>query len=330
MTDDDGGGDVGVNGLLVQPVNPPRFTAARSLAEAAAGETVMFNRRGQTLNPRQVRAAKVVAWAKTVATLIGCGAIVGLPLGWTLSSPLAGVIAGIAFDVVALYFGRHVRAFRVALAQGASYRWEEAHATLVGLEGKPLSTGLREMLQVRLANLELLIGQPQQAIDRLARAQADLSTGRGNTPLRRCQVAGVRAGALAALGRIDEARTARDELMRAVADATGPGNQRRGDYTELLVQEIELDIAAAAETPEALPDDDTLHRWARAALGRTSFGEMLVSLAWAFHRRGDDDMARHLLAEAPSRIPRSSLENTAPKLAAWAKTTAQVWGIQGY
>ena len=82
----------------------------------------------------------------------------------------------------------------------------------------------------------------------------------------------------------------------------------------MLVQATELKIAADADAPDALPDNDTLHGWARAALGRTRFGEMLVALAWAFHRRGDDDMARHLLAEAPSRIPRSSLEKTSPRV----------------
>lgn len=61
----------------------------------------------------------------------------------------------------------------------------------------------------------------------------------------------------------------------------------------MLVQSIELQVAAAADTPKALPDEDTLHRWARAALGRSKFGEMLVSLvvtallgAGARRRRG--------------------------------------------
>jgi len=93
----------------------------------------------------------------------------------------------------------------------------------------------------------------------------------------------------------------------------------------MLVQGTELKIAVEADAPDTLPDDDTLHRWARAALGRSRFGELLVSLAWAFHRRGDDDMARHLLAEAPSRIPRWSLRETSPRLDAWAREKAREW-----
>jgi hypothetical protein len=98
----------------------------------------------------------------------------------------------------------------------------------------------------------------------------------------------------------------------------------------MLVQGTELKIAADADAPDALPDDNALHGWARAALGRSRFGDMLVSLAWAFHRRGDDDMARHLLAEAPSRITRSSLPRTSPRLHAWAKDRARAWGIDGF
>jgi hypothetical protein len=41
-------------------------------------------------------------------------------------------------------------------------------------------------------------------------------------------------------------------------------------------------------------------------------------------------MARHLLAEAPSRITRSSLPRTSPRLHAWAKDRARAWGIDGF
>ena len=140
----------------------------------------------------------------------------------------------------------------------------------------------------------------------------------------------MKAEVLATLGRFEEARRARDELVREAAAATGASGRPRGDYLDMLVQGTELKIAADAETPDALPDDNTLHGWARAALGRSRFGDMLVSLAWAFHRRGDDDMARHLLAEAPSRIARSSLPQTSPRLHAWAQDRARAWGVDGF
>jgi hypothetical protein len=310
--------------LLARPVDTSRLAIARSLADAAPGEMVAVDRRGQTMTPRQVTAMKAAAWT----TLVVCGAFVGVLYGF-LISPLAGVVAGVGLELVMLFKMRHWPAFRAAMAQVASCRWEAAHSALLELERKRLPPGQRRSAQVTLAALESIIGQPQQALDRLARAEAALSKRRGGTGVQRCQVAAIRAGALATLGIFEEARRARDELVREAAAAAGAADRQRGDHVEMLVQSTELQIAAAADTPDALPDDDTLHQWARSALGRTRFGELLVSLAWAFHRRGDDDMARHLRAEAPSRIPRSALEKTSPRLAAWAKETARAWGIEG-
>ena len=215
---------------------------------------------------------------------------------------------------------------RSALADVAACRWEAAHSALLALERKRSPAGRRPTAQVMLATLESLLGQPQQALDRIERAQAALAKLRESSRVLRCQATAVRAAALATLERFDDARRARDQLVREAAVAAGGSDRPRGDYLDMLVQATELKIAADADTPDALPDDDTLHRWARAALGRTRFGEMLVCLAWAFHRRGDDDMARHLLTEAPSRIPRSSLETTSPRLHAWAKERAHVMG----
>ncbi|HEU4534117.1 MAG TPA: hypothetical protein VFS00_08365 [Polyangiaceae bacterium] len=64
---------------------------------------------------------------------------------------------------------------------------------------------------------------------------------------------------------------------------------------------------------------------ARAALARSQFGETLINLAWAFHRRGDDGMGRHLFAEAPSRTPRYSLHVISPRLHAWVEERRAAW-----
>jgi len=287
MWDDEDGGEGAAKSLLARPVDTSRLAIARSLADAAPGEMVVVNRRGQTITPRQFTAMKAASWG----TIVVVGAFIGVLYGH-LFSPVFGVVAGIGLELVMLFKMRHWPAFRAAMAQVAACRWEAAHSAFLELERKRLPPGQRRSAQVVLAALESLLGQPQQALDRLSRAQSDLSSWRGGTRVLRCQAAAIRAGALATLGRFDEAWGARDALVREAAAATGAGARQRGDYLEMLVQSIELQIAAAADTPEALPDDDTLHRWARAALGRSKFGEMLVSLAWVFHRRGDDEMAR--------------------------------------
>jgi hypothetical protein len=179
-----------------------------------------------------------------------------------------------------------------------------------------------------LALVEATLGNAQAALDRLEHVQLrDAPLWISDHRFLRCQVTWVRAQALATLGRFDDAWRARDQLVSEASALVGRADRPRGDYLDMLVQTTELRIAAEADKPDVLPDDDTLHRWARSALGRTKFGELLVSLAWAFHRRGDDDIARHLLAEAPSRIPRWSLDKTAPRLHAWATTTAAAWKV---
>jgi hypothetical protein len=278
--------------------------------------------RGPTLTPRQVATRRATYWA----IVVGSGAALGLVYG-ALISPMAGVIAAVAIELLTIFKLRHWPAFRSALADVAACRWEAAHSALLALEQKKAPAGRHPTTQVLLATLESLLGEPQQALDRLDRAQAELAKPRESSRVLRCQAASVRAAALATLGRFEDARRARDQLVREATAAAGAADRPRGDYLEMLVQAIELKIAADADAPDTLPDDDTLHRWARAALGRTRFGEMLVGLAWAFHRRGDDDMARHLLAEAPSRIPRSSLDKTSPRLDAWAKEQARAWAL---
>ena len=324
MDDDDPGDERASTALLAPPPRPAPLRVARSLADAAPGEMVFVNRRGQSLTARQVAAANAGFWA----LVAGSGVFVGLMYG-VLISPLGGVIAGAIVELLTLVRLRHWPAFKTAIAQLSASQWEEAHAALLALTQRGLPDGQQQTAQVLLAALESLLGQPQQALDRLERVQPDLLSWRGSTRVLRCQAATTRVSALATLGRFDDARRARDEMVREAAAATGSPKRQRGDYLEMMVQAVELTIAAAADTPEALPDDDTLHRWARAALGRTRFGEMLVSLAWAFDRRGDDDMARHLLSEAPSRIPRWSLDKTSPRLDTWAKDRAQAWGIEG-
>jgi len=62
---------------------------------------------------------------------------------------------------------------------------------------------------------------------------------------------------------------------------------------------------------------------------RTHYGSMLLGLAWPFHLRGDDEQARHLLAEGWQRTLPQLLEQFAPRLHAWAEERRVAWGIEG-
>ena len=95
---------------------------------------------------------------------------------------------------------------------------------------------------------------------------------------------------------------------------------------EVAVTRISTSCGYSVPLMDLVEDRERLHDWARAALLRSKFGESLVSLAWAFQRRGDEDMARHLLAESVSRMPRPYLATAQPRLHAWAEERRAAWG----
>jgi hypothetical protein len=307
--------------LVVAP-RDLRLRPARSVAEAAAGEVIFFNRRAEVMGPRRVLAIKVATWSLLGGTVLATGILYG---AWF--SPLVGALASGAVGTFTWFRLRNWPKLRAALALAATSRWEEAHAALLALEGKSLPRGSDRAQQVMLGTLDVLLGRPEAALARLDRILAKLRGRPGSyAALARWRAASVRAGALARLGRLDEARRQRDELVADLADWERRHRRPRGEFFDILVQSVELAIAFEADAPDQLPDNETLYKWARAALARTRFGELLVSLAWAFHRRGDQDMARHLLAESGSRIERSSLPVTAPRLHAWAEQQRRISG----
>jgi tetratricopeptide (TPR) repeat protein len=232
-----------------------------------------------------------------------------------------GVVSVIVFAALVGFQLRNWPALRVAYSLSANCQWEDAHAAFFALEGKGMPRPMRESASIALSALALSLGQPEKALERLALVIPRLrSSWRQGAMVNRWLATYLRAGALVRLGRLGEARQRRDE-MRAWAR----GGRPRGEYYTLLQQSLDLAIAFEADAPDELPDDAVLHQWARAALLRSQFGEMLINLAWAFHRRGNDDMARHLFAEAPSRTPRYSLHVTSPRLHAWAEERRAAW-----
>src|SRR6187549_2136974 len=77
MDDDDPTDDSASTSLLAPPPRPAHLRVARSLADAAPGEMVFVNRRGQSLTARQVAAANAGFWA----LVAGSGVFVGLMYG---------------------------------------------------------------------------------------------------------------------------------------------------------------------------------------------------------------------------------------------------------
>jgi hypothetical protein len=299
--------------------------AARSVAEAKAGEVIMLGRGGEVLGPRQVTRARVRAWA----VLGGWVAAVSVGYGVILS-PLAGVAVAVGAAALVGLQLRHWPQYRAAVVLATTDRWEEAHAAMSALEAKRLPRFFKSQLTVTLSALDSLLGRPEEALRRL---ETNLPRLRRHmnayAKVNRWRAEILRAGVLARLGRLGEARAQRDAVAGDIAAWEARRRRPRGDYFEMLLQGVNLEIAFEADAPDDLPDDDVLHQWARAALQRTRFGSHLVYLSWAFQRRGDEAMARHLLAEAPSRMVRSPLPAAVPRLHAWFEERRAAWGAGG-
>lgn len=138
-------------------------------------------------------------------------------------------------------------------------------------------------MKVLLASTAVLLGDHRECLRLIDELEAKRSWRyAARTVVMRVQQASLRSSALVSLGRAAKARAQRERLRELLAAERARHPGRRAEAFEYF-------------------GNHTLHQWAREALGRTGFGQILVSLAWAFDRRGDEAMARHLLAEAPAR-----------------------------
>jgi hypothetical protein len=237
--------------------------------------------------------------------------------GWVYFSPLAGVALGVAFAGQRLWTLRHGRAVARADRLVRAGRLDEARAHLVALEQRgvlPVHVGFR------LASLDRRQGRPADALARLDRVRERMRHGEpAAAPVVRWQIDHLRFVLLVTLERIDEARRLHERIQVAPGIA----------YAEILRQGRVLRLAFASGSAAELPDDATLHDWARAALGRSHFGELLVGLAWAFEQRGDLDMARHVLAEAPERMLDPTQAESTPAWRAYYDDRRRAWGLAG-
>jgi hypothetical protein len=299
-----------------------RLRAASSVAAAGAGDVIVLDRQGHVLGPGQVAFAHARAWGVLGLMVGGVGLFYG-----ALFSSTAGVMAAAGATLLVGIQLRHWPRYRAAVVMAATYRWEEAHAAMLVLSKMRLPVYWKKSLHVGLAGLDCLLGHPELALERMDGLLPGMRATSGYPRLLRWRAEMIRAIALARVGRLIEARRQRDAVATAMQQWETSRGRGRAEYLDLVLQGVDLTLAFETDTADGLPDDETLHAWARAALLRTRFGSMLFYLAWAFHRRGDDDMARHLLAEAPARTPRSSLEAEAPRLHAWVKERSAAWDL---
>jgi hypothetical protein len=295
---------------LARPSALPKLELASSIDEVRAGQLVMFDNQGNAVSRRRLVAR---AYAGLALQMSAYGVIMATMLA--THHPLAALGFSTAFSIELLVRGARNRVLSTALALVAARRYDEAFVAFEELERRHLSLGQRVMVKMKLAVLDWIRGHRESA---LPRYQQVLDLSRARRRLRAVYWHAVleRASLLPILGRVDEAR----DILRGLDGAPD------SELFTMLRQDLVLVIAFHGDDASGLPDDLALHDWARAALGRTRFGISLVRLSWAFARRGDVGMARHLLAESGSRLD-YPVANVDPAMGAWMAQRIAEWGI---
>jgi tetratricopeptide (TPR) repeat protein len=289
---------------------PIRFRLARSLKDATVGEVMALDERGDVVDPRRSRLQSVRLW-------VGASAI-GV-VGWASVATLGGAaLLGPAFFAACLglmaWESRRLGDLKRAIALAAAGRRDEAAAAFAELEGRRAAPPLRGTIDYWLGTLAWQKGDLVEAERRLEAALAVAASSRRLDVLRWI-IEFSRAQLFAVKGELDKAVRVRTEL------AAAPD----GDYFRLARMLTDLTIAFHRGSADGLPDD--LHDWAREALEMNRFGHGLVLLSWAYAARGDEDMAAHLLREAPDRLEASFLPECDPKLHAWMEEKRAAWKL---
>ncbi len=290
----------------------PSWQLARSLEEASVGQVMMLDQHGDVLSPGRIR----WIWARSWLTAGAMGAALGMSSALLFGSALFGGAAVGLYAGAFLWQLRHRSALRRVLALCAAGRRDEAQRALDRLEAQKLPHQYRPIIDMLSGNLAFLRGEFEPALDRYEQViQRYRPTGRQTPHPIYWICAFNRVQLLASSGQLERARELRPELDSAP----------HGAYFEM--DRMLTDLLLAFHSGDDSGLDGDLYEWAKAALKTNRFGLNVVLLAWTFHRRGDDEMARMLLLEAPPRLSGHFLADSAPRVHAWMEAKRAEWQI---
>lgn len=292
------------------------MTKALQLADGVekmrAGQLLAIGPDGEIMDPRTAKRRAIAGWGVAVGIGAAASAAVAVFLG-----AFSGGTAFVVYTALLARGARRVAKLRQVHVLAMNGKRDEAYELAKSIRRGGLGEDLIAELDSVTATLEWMRGDRDAALRRFDEMAVRLRVApRGYGALNLWKVRFSRAHLLAVVGRVAEAKLAFAELAE-MPETT---------YFSIGKQSAQLAIAFHGDEPGFLPEDDVLHEWARAGLGRTLFGEMLVLLAWAFERRGDLEMAQLLAREAPSRLLFSYLADADPKAKAWLDDALARWG----
>jgi hypothetical protein len=269
---------------------------ADSLRSARPGDVLFLDRRGDVLSRAARRRRTALSWARFGVWI----AFVGVIWGGLAHSAVAGVVAGGATAAILVRRSRRrARAVWRVSTLVAGGRFADARAALDQVRGADLDEGAHLAHDSLDYRIDWMMGARSAALDKCER----VCRARGASWSTRLD----RVYLLAVAGRGDDAR-------RALADAAGAPT---GEFLALRRETGALRVAFLdGKLPHEF-DSERLHAHAREVLLTEHFGALCLLLAWAFERRGDVEMSRHLLGEAPARLVHAPVARFDPALAAW-------------
>jgi hypothetical protein len=273
-----------------------------SLQSARPGDLLSLDRQGRVRSRAEVR--RTTAFGVFRLGLVG--GFVGLLWAGLAGSAVAGIVAGAATSALLLLRARRTRrALTRASGLLASARLTEARVAIEALSRRALDAGSRFARDYLDYLADWMMGERASALAKCQRLHQG-SPGRGRVTCDRVWL-------LAVAGRGQEARAAFESAPRLT----------QGEWAGLRRVGAELRLAFLEDELPSTFDNERLHHWARAVLATSLFGPLCALLAWAFDKRGDAEMAEHMLEETPARLGRSSLEHLDPPLAAWVAGAAR-------
>lgn len=293
----------------------PRWRVASSLETTTVGEVILLDSEGRVATPSQARWVAVRSWIGTS----GLTAAVGVVTASLIGSPAVGVAAALGFLGSVVWQSRHMSKLRRAIALVAAGEREAARDAFDALEKKRLPAVHHTVIDTMMGGILWKLGQLDDALARYERSIEAYERSRhyhANAMYWVC--AFDRVQLLAASGKVEQAESLRPRLSGAPS----------GEYFALQRVLTDLMIAFHQGSTALLPDDPgELYDWAKLGLSTSRFGALVVLLSWAFCERGDIDMAKHLLSEAPERLKGDFLADRIPQADQWMRERAAEWKI---
>ncbi len=294
------------------PADGAPFRLASSLESASIGEVMAIDEKGQVVGPRNARFAMLKYWA-LMAALGGLGGSVVVMAGAPVL--LGGMVFASALGLFAWEL-RRSPAIKRAVAMAAAGQRDDAWEAFSSLDKKHHPAPTRATIDYWMGNLAWQRGDLAAALERYERASR-ISRQSRHMKVTTWIVDFARAQLHAVRGEIDKAKLVRSQL----SDAPD------GDYLRVARMLTELAIAFHEGSATALPGDDELYDWAKQVLAMSRFGQGAVLLAWAFSERGDKEMGKMMLSEAPERLRGSFPRETDRALFDWALTKVAEWEL---